>query len=247
MRATPLLAALLLAFGSAHAQSAMNYAYQVTGDPQARPIQAFDDGQKLYVQFRDVNSPPAPIGAGGPLSYTIRGPYLVLPIVQSVQLRYGPFSAWVRAEGAADAAPGVVSVSRPVEVPIGELSAPVAAPAARPVASMSPMIVTPPASGVSGEIVAVGEAGTRKAAEPTAAPAPVSASGARTITFEEARDRSSFADFAGKRVVIRADGTSAGASAAIAARGACAANKTTGCFIEYRGAPSGQLFIAEKN
>lgn len=250
--------ALALAVGGAQAATTMNYGYTVSGDPQARPIQAFDDGQRLYVQFRDVTSPPAPIGADGPLAYTIRGPYLVLPILSSVQLRYGPFSAWVRADGMADA-PGVASVTRPIEVSPRDLAADGAQPVAVAAPALPRTLPAPPAvspretaaGGVSGEIVAVGDAGERSSAGESSAdaarPAPVPAAGARTITFAEGRTKASFQDFAGRRVVIRADGTTGGATAALAARSSCEAAHAVACAVEYRGAPGGQLYIAERN
>lgn len=240
MRAAPFLAALSLslslALGQASAQSAMNYGYQVSGDPQARPIQAFDDGQKLYVQFRDVTSPPAPIGAAGPLAYSIRGPYLVLPIVSSVQLRFGPYTAWVRADGAADVSPGVVSVTRPVEVPADAL-APVVA---RPQQAAAPTS-TAGARAVSGEIAASGPAGERRAVE---APAGRSAPGA--VDFADASSANAFAGMRGQRVEIRADGTAAGARAAQAALRACR-GVAARCSVAYSGAPNNKIMIVESN
>lgn len=242
MRAAPLLAALALALaiGQASAQSAMNYGYQVSGDPQARPIQAFDDGQKLYVQFRDVTSPPAPIGASGPLAYSIRGPYLVLPIVSSVQLRFGPYTAWVRADGAADVSPGVVSVTRPVEVPADAL-APVAV---RPPPPVAPPVAPSSAAGgraVSGEIAASGPAGERRAVD-----AQAGRSAPAAVDYAAASSVNAFAGMRGQRVEIRADGTAAGARAAQAALRACRGIAAR-CSVTYSGAPNNKIMIVESN
>lgn len=237
MRVASLLAALALACGPASAQSAMNYAYQVTGDPQARPIQAFDDGQKLYVQFRDVESPPAPIGATGPLAYTIRGPYLVLPIVPSVQLRYGPFTAWVRAEGVADSSPGVVSVTRPVEVSVAEL-----APVAPLTSTVVPLQVNAPAARtVSGEIAASGPGGVQRTVD-----APAERAAQEAMAYEDASKASAFAGLRGKHVEIKADGSAAGARAAQAALRACR-TVAARCAVAYSGSPNNKITIVESN
>ena len=222
--------ALLACTAPAFGQSAMHYGYAVGGDPQARPVQAFDDGVALYIQLRDSTNPPAPIGPAGPLAYTLRGPYMVLPITASVTLRFGPYSAWVRGTG--DAEPGVVSVSRPVEV--HDIPQPVVA--APVVASAPPPRSSPLAGGVGGEIVATGPAGTRSVGSP---------GGAQAISYTQASETATFVALRGKRVVIRADGSSAGASAALAGRAACEKAQASACTVEFQGGPDGQLAIVE--
>lgn len=114
-----LLAGVLLAsVVGAQGQSAS--LYRVDGDAQAAPIQAFiatsaDAGDLLYVQLRNPATPPAPIGPNGPIPYVMRGPYMVLPPVAMVTLKYGPYTATVRALAAAHASPDVISVTQPVD------------------------------------------------------------------------------------------------------------------------------------
>lgn len=229
-----LLAGLLLAAIPGAAQQVMHYSYTVTGDAQARPIQAFDDGARLYVQLRHPDTPPAPIGPSGPLAYTLRGPYLVLPLVPSVTLVYGPYSARVLATGNGDVEPGVVSVTRPVEV---HDRPPVPAPAWRPPSVPSAVRQPAPVGVVSGEIVATGAAGTRASGAAT--------EGAQVVTFGAGAQSGTFAGWRGKQVTIRADGTTAGATAALASRTACRTSGAEACAIDYQGAPAGRLLIVE--
>lgn len=259
MKSLSLLAvALAVASASASAQN-INYSYRVTGDAQARPVQAFDDGRQLYIQLRDATSPPAPMGAAGPILYTMRGPYMVMSIVPSVQLRYGPYTAMVQSSATGDASPGVVSVTRPIEVSESALTAPAAivpayVPAPAPVRYAQP--ATASTGRVTGEIVATGPAGTRTTT--------VAASGSdavrharevgstaavpvdQSVGYDAGKARATYSPWRGRKLVIRADGTTAGASAALAGRAACRSAGAT-CTIEYRGAAAGQLNIVEKN
>lgn len=246
MRPLALALALLLA-GSASAAN-INYAYQVTGDAQARPVQAFDDGRQLFIQLRDPRDPPAPIGPSGPIAYQMRGPYIVLPLMSSVLLQYGPYQARVLANGAADAAPGVVSVTRPVEV-TESTGVATAAPSSRYVPpALAPVAAMAPSNVVTGEIVAVGPSGTKRADLPTTG-ANTARSGdyeERTVSFEDATKRSAFDGLRARSLVLRADGSTAGARAVLAARSACTSAGAR-CQIDYKGAPAGKILIVEKN
>lgn len=235
MKSRLLALALLACVAPAFGQSAMHYGYAVGGDPQARPVQAFDDGATLYIQLRDATDPPAPIGPQGPMAYTLRGPYMLLPIVPAVTLRFGPYSAWVRGAGAADVEPGVVSVRRPVEV--HDLPAPASQPPAAMRAGAAP-VSRPPASTVAGEIVATGAAGTRSEGS-------ASAGADAAVSYARAREPAAYAAWRGKRVVIRADGSSAGATAALAGQAICRKTQAASCTVDFRGGPDGQLAIAE--
>lgn len=238
MRLAALALALLMA-GQATA-AGINYAYQVSGDPQAKPVQAFDDGRQLFVQLRDPTDPPAPIGPAGPIPYQIRGPYLVLPIMGSVTLQFGPYQARILAQGAGDAAPGVVSVTRPVEVTDAATAAP--RPAYVPPAPVAVM----PANAVTGEIVVAGPARTNRTELAPAAPTAAPGFEERSLSFDAAARASAFDGLRKKSLVLRADGSSAGARAALASKAACNSAGAR-CVVEFKGAPAGQILIVEKN
>lgn len=235
LRRVALAVALVVASGSAAAASPsnMNYDYEVRGDAQALPVQAFDDGEALYVQLRNTANPPAPVGANGPLPYTLRGPYMVLPRVSQVTLRIGAYTATVMAEGAGDVLPGVVSVRRPVEVTDALINAPETSAVPRPASAPEASRI---ATEVVGEIVVNGKAGGRPAAV-----APMVA-GAKSLSFAEAAQASAYAGMG--RVTVKADGTSAGAEAALTAMQACKASGVV-CSIEYRGAESNRIMVVE--
>lgn len=253
MRSAPLslLVVLLLAVTAPAGAQQINGGYRLSGDAQARPVQAFDDGRQLFVQLRDPTSPPAPIGPGGPVAYTIRGHYLVMPILPFVQLRYGPYTAHVTAHGHPGQGGGVVSVNRPVEVNEGPLMVTPTPTVAPTVAVMPVTVVRPepasvaaPRSGVSGEISASGPRGSITAEalpEPAAKPTPAPR-GPQQLSITAAGEASSFAGLRGQRVTVRADGSSRGATAALTARRTCTAAGAT-CVIEYRGAPAGFLTL----
>lgn len=72
------------ASGSAVASSATyNFGWTVTGADQAKPIQVFDDGSKVFVQFTDMKHVPAifgetPTGARVLLRWDLQFPYAVI-------------------------------------------------------------------------------------------------------------------------------------------------------------------------
>jgi hypothetical protein len=95
------IATLLLATSSCVTWAAdINHGYRISGDPYAAPLQAFDDGSNLYLQLRDTSRPPVPFTPDNkPVVYEVRAPYLVMPILDRVKLRYGTQQAVVEAAG----------------------------------------------------------------------------------------------------------------------------------------------------
>lgn len=265
MRPALLLAALLAALGLRAAE--INGDWRVSGDAPARPVQAFDDGRTLYIQLRNPAMPPAPFGPNGPLPYKIDGPYIRVPLVDAVTLRFGSATARVERAGAASAIPGVVSVTAPVD-PLAAPLPSASSPPLRPV-SEAPL----PRARVEGVITVVGPAGRAETgrAEPPAAPAPepVAAKPAPKVAAKLAQARKpkptpkpahvapsagsasgrevaapTAADFAGLGAAVRitADGTTDGAKRALAARAVCQAQGKT-CTVRYVGARPGLLKI----
>jgi len=228
------------------AVSVINDDWRVWGDAQARPVQAFDDGRALYLQLRNPAEPPAVMGPNGPLAYSMHGPYMVLPILPYMHLQYGPYQATVQSTGSAEGMPGVVSVTSPVEVPH---TLPVAVPPVTvqpvvPPASLYGNITTGAPNTVFGQIVATNT--STGASTSTRLNAGNLRSGGNTFTYVDARAASTWEARRNQQWVIRADGTAAGAKAALDSQASCTSAKAT-CTIEYRGAPAGTLVISEKN
>lgn len=236
MRIRALVLAALLALAPA-AASAINDQYTVSGDGPAQPVQAFDDGQWLYVQLRDPMLPPAPIGPNGPVQYQMRGPYLVLPLMDRVELRLGQYRAHVARAGHM-AADGIVSITAPVGL---NLHAPAAA---NPPTSVDAHAHAPQPHGslmaetVSGEIVANGSRGAARSRVGAG-------SASNSLAPALAANPEAYSSFA-TTLTLAADGTAAGAQAVLAAREACEKSGRT-CSVEYRGAPAGQITVAERN
>lgn len=225
---------LVLMVAASHAHAAINHNYQIRGDQNAAPVQVFDDGRSLYVQIRDPRQTPAPVGPNGPVAFTIRGYYLVMPIMQRFSLHYGQWRAEVYASSIADLG-GVEEITRPVqalEEPVQQYAVP-----QRPAPAQSAFATTQPPSGetVSGEIEVVGAAGKKK----------TTLAGARQLAFTDAAKAEVFASSRGRAVVIQGDGSVAGATAARQALGACQASGAT-CTVNYQGGQSGSLTISER-
>lgn len=233
---------MALALGAGAAAANINSAYQLRGDFEAGVVQAFDDGRQLYIQIRDPANPPAPVGPQGPLVYRIQGHYLVVPLVPSVTLRLGAHQANVIAVGARDAAPGVVSITRPIEAVDTPSAAPVAV---LPVVPVTPGVVAPLAAAetVRGEIEVAGSSGVvARAASSAGTTAPASQ---RAVSFDQAVQSTAFAGVRGMRITLKSDGSVAGARAAQKALSTCRKAGAT-CSIEYRGADAGTIQITEK-
>lgn len=223
----------------------INSHYQVIGDEQASPIQAFDDGRALYLQLSNPADPPAPVGPAGPMAYTIRGPYMVLPIVPAFSLRFGPYQARVIADGASMAGAGddggVVSMTAPVD-------ASARAPAAVVAGAELPAPSGPPrsawgAGGVNGTITVTGRNGEVMQSPPP----PSLPSVYPQATISEYAYGALPADrFRGdRRYMLKADGTSAGARAVLQAKGACDKARAQ-CNVQYAGASAGKIKIEEQ-
>lgn len=98
MRFNRILALLLVSAAGAAGAGDINYAYRVGGAKDVVPLQVFDDGQNLYLQFSPgrIAAPPVPFGENGkPVEYEMRAPYMVLPIVPRLILRVGSAKALV--------------------------------------------------------------------------------------------------------------------------------------------------------
>jgi len=256
---------LCVARAAPPASSGINDDWRVWGDVQARPVQAFDNGRALYLQLRNPSEPPAVMGPSGPLAYSMHGPYMVLPIVPWMHLKYGPYQATVQSTGTTEVMPGVVSVTAPVEVPLPgptpvlptpavplphTVQVPVLPVSAKPVEvprNLYSNITSGAPNTVSGQIVATSAAGrTASSGNFRADPGVGDTNAGHAFTYADAKAASMWDGRRDKQWVIRADGTTAGARAALESQTACQSAKAT-CTIEYRGAPAGTLVITEKN
>lgn len=227
------LALALAAACSAATASSINTAYRVTGHADAAPVQVFDDGSELYVQLRDPTKVPAPFVNGQPAQYRIRGPYLVLPLLSSVELRLGAAVVTVTRAGmpAGQQAKVFTSVDPlgPGATPAAPVqTAPVVAPAIAPAM---------PQRGVVGEIAL--ERDPAKPAAPVASAALPANPNRTAVLHVTPATRPMFEAFRGKRVVVTADGTVAGARHAERLRAVCTVSGPSACSIRYRGAAAG--------
>jgi len=68
-----------------------HFAYRITGDRLAAPIQVFDNRGRTYLQLRNMDAPPVVFGEdGNALKYEIESPYIVLSdVYKGLVLRYG--------------------------------------------------------------------------------------------------------------------------------------------------------------
>ena len=81
----------------------LQFRYEVTGDkPSWRPLRAFDDGQKVYIQFppgiAQGDMPPlfviGPVGEAQLVNYRVRAPYYIVDrLFKRAQLRVGAKTA----------------------------------------------------------------------------------------------------------------------------------------------------------
>lgn len=215
--------ALLAALCTATAGT-INAAYRIHGDGEARPVQVFDDGRTIYVQLRDLRKVPVPIGANGPMQYQLRGYYMMLPVgAAPFTLQLGASRVQVAPEGASE---GVVSITRPVE-------------AMDPPAPPAPAVAIEPLDAGGREVTGTIRVAGRAAGSAQRAPSdrvPVSADEDVIASRVRAIEHGT--------VILRGDGTVAGAEALERARGVCRKLKRA-CRTEYRGAASGFLVIEE--
>lgn len=84
--------------------SEVNYGYGIYGQAEMAPLQVFDNGKNLYMQWspRRLASPPVPFNEDGtPIAYEIQGPYMVMGIRDRIILRAGSLKIYI--QSAADA------------------------------------------------------------------------------------------------------------------------------------------------
>jgi hypothetical protein len=236
MKRIVLALALAAATGAASASS-INTAYRVTGHADAAPVQVFDDGNELYVQLRDPARVPAPFVNGQPAQYRIRGPYLVLPLLSAVELRLGAAVVTVTRSGMPAGQQAKVFTSVDPLAPGSAATMPGSSVqvAVAPATPPSPSI---PSRGVVGEI-ALERDPAKPVAPVVATQAAGSNSGRTAILHITPATRPMFAVFRGKRVVVTADGTVAGARHAERLRAVCTVAGPSACSIRYRGAAAG--------
>lgn len=262
-RASVCLAGLVLAMSAA--ASTINTAWSIHGEGAARPVQVFDDGANIYVQVRDTASAPAPVGPNGPVAFTMRGHYLVLPMMPSFRLHLGASVVDVTSGQIAPTRrlpPGVASITAPVEAkelpplpaptvaPRTQSQAPAAsayvptriavAPVAKPVspAPAAPVPAAVRSDGVLGDIVVGGRVASGAVARPGAG---VLTNAASATDIERALT----AIPVGVRVRIRADGTVAGANAARRVSDHCV-RLARECVMTFRGAAAGQIQLEKE-
>ena len=123
---------------------AFNFDWMLSGDSRIMPLQVFDDGARMWLQFTPVGAWPAvfEVGPAGrrPLAYQREEPYMVLPgVYEQLELRGGHLQGSIRRQRAAarahtastpvDVAPAVDLDPAPVLVPVTEsVPAPVPVP-----------------------------------------------------------------------------------------------------------------------
>ncbi|NYT85767.1 TcpQ domain-containing protein [Pollutimonas harenae] len=77
-----------------HELSEFSFAWELSGNREVAPLQIFDDGQRVWLQFAPGQPIPAIFelqpGGARPLPYTRQGPYIVLPsLSQHLQFQGG--------------------------------------------------------------------------------------------------------------------------------------------------------------
>src|SRR5690606_9174513 len=123
---------------------AFNFNWMLSGDSHIMPLQVFDDGARMWLQFAPVGAWPAvfEVGPAGrrPLAYQREEPYMVLPgVYERLELRGGHLQASIRRQREAArahtgstpvaVAPAVDPEPAPVLVPVTEsMPAPVLVP-----------------------------------------------------------------------------------------------------------------------
>lgn len=102
-RALPLLFALVAAL-AAHAGEAFNFSYRSTGENDLKPVQAFDDGERTFLQMKGAVIPVVLASVDGKmtmLQVKNNGQYLVVPaITNQLTLQFANLSAKVTYTGA---------------------------------------------------------------------------------------------------------------------------------------------------
>ncbi len=129
---------------AASAPGAYNFGWAVTGADDARPVQVFDDGAKVYVQFNDMKRIPA-IFADTPrgravLRWEAQPPYAVISTLESkLVFQIGQAEAIAqRTPGGGSAKPGAA----PVQAKAGATATAPTATAANPAPTATPTRTT---------------------------------------------------------------------------------------------------------
>lgn len=229
------LIALMVACCGASVQAQINSNYRIQGDREAAPVQVFDNGKNLYVQLRDPRLPPAPFINNAPALYKIMGYYMVLPLVQRVELRYGDYAVLVSAKKLASTNPAPMVYAPMVaapSIPVAEASAEVVSDV---VVSKERIVREPTVSSIR-------SAAQTLSADGVVGEISVSGAGVYEFALTQTFDHSKLF---GSSFMIIADGTSAGAQYAMNA-----ANILKGrgkiVNIQYSGMPAGRVKVERK-
>lgn len=140
------------ATASAPPYAHFNFEWRLAGDPQIMPLQVFDDGERMWLQFPEGGAWPAVFQVSDhgwrPLAFQRQGPYMVVDGVYSqLALRGGHLHGTVKRAPAAPPADGPVPAASPAApggmatpMPVSALAAPLA-----PAAASSPTPAPAPA------------------------------------------------------------------------------------------------------
>ena len=134
--------------GQAGAPREFSFEWQLSGDPEIMPIQVFDDGASMWLQFAPEGAWPAVFevrnGGWRPLSYRRETPYMVLDgQYEHLELRGGHLRGSIRRPTmGASAAREQTPVHATVDIVPSTMTTAAAVVQASPVTSASP--VTPP-------------------------------------------------------------------------------------------------------
>src|SRR3546814_8460716 len=135
-----------------------DFGWRLSGDRAVAPMQVFDDGRQMWLQFA-ANAPVPAIFSRSrqgdtPLSYDRNGPYVVVQGVwPALVLRGGRFQSLVARIAAA---PGVAPPAKPASAPVSGPASPrsphpatLSLPAPVPVADSASVPPTPPETGAA--------------------------------------------------------------------------------------------------
>lgn len=156
-----------------------NFNWQLSGDPEIMPVQVFDDGSSMWLQFPSQGAWPAvfevgPVGLR-PLQYRHEGPYMVIHrVFEHLELRGGHLRGEIRRTGLVQPTPPTESPSIALAAPqnLAESIVDTAVLEQTPLSLMPPPSVTAPAliGDIPGTEVSVQH---DLAPEPAPVPAPV--------------------------------------------------------------------------
>ncbi|WP_411193533.1 transglycosylase SLT domain-containing protein [Paraburkholderia sp. B3] len=170
------------ASGSAVASSAAyNFGWTVTGADQAKPIQVFDDGSKVFVQFTDMKHVPAifgetPTGSRVLLRWDLQFPYAVIARPEkTLVFQMGTYEARAQRTPGSVAQGSGQSGSAPASGPAANnatANAMAHATAAMPASAASPVAVSKERVSSATDALWYATQSTSKSAAPQATPLP---------------------------------------------------------------------------